>query len=585
MMYRNLLDMLQERERQFPDKRAFVYLQNGENESENATYSELYKSSVKVAAYLQYLELKGERALILLPSGIEYIVAFLGCLQAGVIPIPAYPPTKSRNNDRLLSIYENAEPGLIILPSRAMTAKLPAAMRDAPIILIEEMLENQFPYDSMVETIEPDDIAFLQYTSGSTSTPKGVMVTHRNLLHNFNLMATQFGHSVHTRIVTWLPFYHDMGLIGNILQNIYNGGMCYIMAPLDFIQKPVRWLNAISKYSATYSGGPDFSYQLCSRNITEEEKSSLRLDCWSSAYCGSEPVHAETLRMFYESFRDYGLRKESLLPGYGLAEFTLCATVSRAQTGPVVQAVDEEALRRNEIVPVSEQADGGVRLVSSGVISDFLNVEIVNPITREPCQTNQIGEIWLRGESVAKGYWNDPYKSQEVFQAAKAQGREGDFYLRTGDLGFICNGELFVTGRWKDLIIIRGQNYYPQDIEWIAASSHEDLHETNAAAFSIERQGSEKLVVVCEMKRELRHKSKARQLDLTAMLEEVARMIRTRILDELQIEAYDIRIVPPLGIPKTSSSKVQRGKCKAMYLNGTLPQWGEDVERAIEARL
>lgn len=584
MLYRNLLDMLFDREQRYPDKKAFVYLLNGEVESESLTYGELGQSAKKVAAYLQFLELKGERVLILLPSGIDYLVVFLGCLCAGVIPIPVYPPTKSRNTDRLLSIYENAEPSLIILPSTGMLTKLSATMHNTPTLLIEELLEHDFTYEPQIENISPNDIAFLQFTSGSTSNPKGVMVTHQNLLHNFNLMASKFEHSVQTRMVTWLPFYHDMGLIGNLLQNIYNGSVCYIMSPLDFIQKPIRWLRAISKYAITYSGGPDFSYRLCSQKITEEEKQGLDLGSWSNAYCGSEPIYAETLRMFNDSFKNCGFKEKALLPGYGLAEFTLCATVTRRETGPIVQEVDREALSRNQIIHVTASPEPGVTLVSSGALSDFLNVEIVDPNALVRCQEREVGEIWLHGDSVATGYWNDPIKSREIFQATLAD-QEDQFFLRTGDLGFVDQGELYVTGRLKDLIIIRGQNYYPQDIEFDAASCHEDINETSLAAFSINHQGNEELVVVCEMKREFKHKAKQLKRELSEMIDEVVSSIRVRILEKFQIHAYDVQIVHPLGIPKTSSNKVQRSKCKEMYLDGTLHIWGEAIERSLHVEL
>lgn len=584
-MYPNLLEMLKSRAQLYPDRQAYIYLKDGEIEKESITYLELEQQVTEIAAYLQMLDIQGERVLLLLPSGIEYILMFFACVYAGVIPVPVYPPSKSRNVERLISIYEDAQPALIILPSDTITHKLPEIMQHTQVMTIQDMQQHELQYIPMYLDISSDDITFLQYTSGSTSNPKGVMVTHRNLIHNFSLMAYEFQHSDRTRIITWLPFYHDMGLIGNVLQNIYNGGTCYIMTPFDFIQNPVRWLKAITKYRITYSGGPDFSYRLCSQKITPTEKQTLDLSSWTHAYSGSEPIHAETIHMFHEQFESCGFQAKSMQPGYGLAEFTLCATVSSLNDGPHIFEVSSTALRHHEIysaidIDVSDRSNH----VSCGKISHFLCVKIVNPVTKISCDIGEVGEIWLKGDSVAAGYWHDEIKSQATFNATLADTGEQGF-LRTGDLGFVAEDELYITGRIKDVMIIRGQNYYPQDIERIIASAHPEINEMNIAAFSIEQQGSEELIIILEMNREFKHLVRKQQLDLEKEIQHIAQNIRANVLEAIQINTWDIQIIQPLSIPKTSSNKIQRSKCKEMYMNGTLNVWGGLHGKAVQTRL
>lgn len=585
LMYPNLLEMLKERAQIYPDRQAYVYLKDGEIETENITYSELEEQVTEIAAYLQMLDIKGERVLLLLPSGIEYILIFFACLYAGVIPVPVYPPSKSRNVERLISIYEDAEPALIILPLHTITNKLPEVMQHTQIMNIEDMKHHQFTYQSLHQDISPDDITFLQYTSGSTSNPKGVIVTHRNLIHNFEIMAYEFQHSENTRMMTWLPFYHDMGLIGNILQNVYNGGTCYIMNSFDFIQNPVRWLKAITKYRITYSGGPDFSYRLCSQKITSAEKQTLDLSTWSHAYSGSEPIHAETIHNFHEQFQTCGFQAKAMQPGYGLAEFTLCATVSSLNTGPRFLNISSTALQQNEVYIVAEKdvVEHSTH-VSCGKISPFLSIKIVNPATHMSCNNQQVGEIWLKGDSVTAGYWNDETKSNSTFNASLIDTQESHF-LRTGDLGFIADEELYITGRIKDVMIIRGQNYYPQDIERVIAAAHPEINEMNVAAFSIEDNGSEELIIVLEMNREYKHIIRKQQLDLEIEVQRIAQIVRAHVLESMQINAWDVQIIQPLSIPKTSSNKIQRNKCKEMYMNSTLNTWGGLRGKAIQTRV
>lgn len=573
-MYRNLLEVLEKMAHQHPDRKAFVYLKDGEVESDSCTYRELCRQSQKLAAYFQLLNLEGERIMILLPSGIDYIIAFFGCMYAKSLPVPVYPPSKSRNAERIASIYNDAKPALVIVQSLQDPEKLPEMMRNVHSIKLDEILQSDYEYKPQIDTIFSDHIAFLQYTSGSTSAPKGVMVSHLNLLHNLEMMKQRFQHSDHTIMATWLPMYHDMGLIGVVLQNIYNGGCCYIMSPLDFVQKPIRWLRTISKYGVTFSGGPDFAYRLCVQKISVEDKSDLNLSHWANAFNGAEPVRADTIREFCNAFRECGFREEAMLPSYGLAEGTLCVTVGEREAPPKFLHIDEKALQSNDIVIEDCSPNTSRAQVGCGQILSYQQIKIVDPLTMIECAAGKAGEIWIKGDSVAKGYWGAPEGSREMFAACLSDTGEGPF-LRTGDLGFICDGELYITGRLKDLIIIRGQNYYPHDIEEIAASCHSEINVASTAAFSIDVQGSEELVVLCEMNREFKHIVQRQQLDMEMCLKEITRHIKAEIIEKFQLHTYDIKIVKPLNIPKTSSNKIQRRKCKDMYLNGSLIVWGD----------
>ncbi|MDK8182715.1 fatty acyl-AMP ligase [Paenibacillus sp. UMB4589-SE434] len=572
-MYRNLPEVLNETAHHYPERKAFIYLKDGEMESVSCTYRELLLQSQALAGYFQYLGLEGERIMILLPSGIDYIISFLASLYAKAIPIPVYPPSKSRNAERIAAIYADSTPALIITPTPQDADKLPSSMQAAHIIQLNDIMSCNHLFYKHTESIPSEDIAFLQYTSGSTSSPKGVMVSHRNLHHNFAMMQQRFEHAANTIMATWLPIYHDMGLIGNVLQNIYNGGTCYLMSPLDFIQKPIRWLRAISKFGVTFSGGPDFAYRLCIQKISQEEKAALDLSSWTNAFNGAEPVRAETIRQFVDQFGVCGFQEQAMMPSYGLAEGTLCVTVGSRLASPNLLLLNDKAMQKHQVLLEDNTGPGTRLLVGCGQISAHQQIKIVEPFTKVEHTEGEIGEIWIKGDSVAQGYWGAPVASADTFAACLSDTGGGP-YLRTGDLGFIHEGELFITGRLKDLIIIRGQNYYPQDIEQIAAGCHSEINAASTAAFSIDVQGKEELVILCEMNREFKHVIQRKQLDLAASLNDIAQNIQMKINEQFQLHAHDIKIVKPLHIPKTSSNKIQRHKCKQMYLSGSLIAWG-----------
>ncbi|MEM9768799.1 MAG: AMP-binding protein, partial [Cyanobacteria bacterium P01_D01_bin.71] len=407
-----------------------------------------------------------------------------------------------------------------------------------------------------------DDIALLQYTSGSTSQPRGVMVSHRNLMHNLALIHERFGHSHDSRGVIWLPPHHDMGLIGGVLQPLYGGFPVTLMSPTTFLRQPRRWLQAVSVFGGTTSGGPNFAYERCLQRITPEQRRGLDLSHWELAFTGAEPVQAKTLDQFAEAFADCGFRKAAFYPCYGLAEATLFVSGGTKFTEPTSCAVDRVALAQGRVV--TSPAETALPLVSCGQAAADQSILIVDAQTHQPCDADQIGEIWLAGPSVAQGYWHQGEATQEIFEAQLADG-SGPF-LRTGDLGFWRRGELFVTGRLKDLIIIRGQNHYPQDIEQTAAHSHEALRRQAGAAFSVEIAGKERLILVQEVQR-----TALRSLNTKAVIE----AIRAAVSRRHGLQIYGVVLLKPGSLPKTTSGKVQRHACKAQFQDGALAAVGQ----------
>ncbi|MFM7881254.1 MAG: fatty acyl-AMP ligase, partial [Microcystis panniformis] len=440
---------------------------------------------------------------------------------------------------------------------------------DPELITVPCLATNNIP-DKQAENwqkpnLSLEDIAFLQYTSGSTGMPKGVMVSHKNLLYNEKLIASAFGHTSETIGVGWLPLFHDMGLIGNVLQPVYVGFPCVIMPPEAFIQKPLRWLQAISRYNATSSGGPNFAYELCADKIKPQERENLDLSCWDVAFTGAEPVRAATLEKFANTFADYGFKREAFYPCYGMAETTLFVSGGIKSQSPVIAAVDKLALLENSAVTINSQHPNAQLLVGCGHAWLSEKIVIVNPESLTECRDGEIGEIWVSSDSVAQGYWNRPEQTAETFKAYLADTQVGPF-LRTGDLGFLLAGELFITGRLKDLIIVQGRNHYPQDIESTVEKSHPGLRQGCGAVFSVEIAGQERLVVVQEVER-----SYLRKLDSPAVIEQIIRSVA----EEHQLDVYAVVLLKTASIPKTSSGKIQRQACRASFLAGTLNVIGD----------
>jgi acyl transferase domain-containing protein/acyl-CoA synthetase (AMP-forming)/AMP-acid ligase II/acyl carrier protein len=558
--FRNFGEVLRCHARTRPDRRAYVFLENGELESGSLTFRALDLRARQIGARLQSVIDPGDRVLLLYPPSLEFVSAFMGCLYAGAVAVPAYPPRQNRYAGRLESIVADCG-AVVALTTKAKLEGLKGRAADVgPLGTLRWIAtdDGQDPHaDSWVDgSLDPEALAFLQYTSGSTGAPKGVMVSHGNLLHDSEMIGRCFGHDQTTIFASWLPLFHDMGLIGNTLHPLHLGVLSVLMEPASFVQKPVRWLQAISKYRATTTGGPNSAYDLCARKVTEEQKAGLDLGSLRIAYNGSEPVRAETLHRFIEAFRGCGLSPEAPYPCYGLAEATLLVTGSTPHQPHVEGLFDCPALETGVAVACAHEANAR-RLVSSGRAADGTRIAIVNPDTREAVKDGQIGEIWVAGTHVAQGYWGRDRDTLLVFRA-RLSGGDGPF-LRTGDLGFLFEGELFVSGRIKDLIIIRGRNHHPQDIESTVEASHAAVASNAAAAVSVDIDGEERLVVVCEVKRE-----RLRKLDV----DETVAAIRRAVAEEHDIELSAALLVHPLGIPRTSSGKIQRHLCRASFLSG-----------------
>ncbi|HEX9945239.1 MAG TPA: amino acid adenylation domain-containing protein, partial [Thermoanaerobaculia bacterium] len=549
--FATLTGMLRARVAERPEQTAFVFLADGETEACRLTYADLDRRARAMAAALRGLVDSGERALLLYPSGLEFVASFLGCLIAGVVAVPAYPPRPNdRSQSRLRAMARDAGPRAVLTTSAILSgrgelcAAVPelAAARWIPTDLVND--SSPEPWTSFPEP-DPGALAFLQYTSGSTASPKGVMVTHANLLHNERMIAAAFGMDEDSVVVGWLPLYHDMGLIGNVLQPLHAGARCVLMSPMAFLQRPMRWLEAISRHYATTSGGPNFAYELCLRKAGPEALAGLDLSSWRVAFNGAEPVRAATLERFAETFAPCGFRREAFYPCYGLAEATLFVTGGERGQRPRITT-----------------AEAAQPVVSCGHVWMEQKVAIADPETGMELPPGGVGEIWISGPSVARGYWRNPEATERDFKAflLAPDSCGGGPFLRTGDLGFVASGELYVTGRLKDLIILRGRNHYPQDLELTAEDSHPDLRPGNAAAFSIEIAGEERLVIVLELERRRRQG-----------FEEVAEAVRQAVAAEHEVQVHEVVLIRPGGLPKTSSGKVQRSLCRRLYLAEGLP--------------
>ncbi|MEO0770494.1 MAG: AMP-binding protein, partial [Cyanobacteria bacterium J06649_4] len=561
------------------------------------SYGELYKKVQVIAHELaMHSSLAGRPVLLVYPPGLELIAAFLACLSIGAIPALVPPPRRHERLARWQHIMADVNVAAI-LTTEAIRQEL-APLLATPFVEwiatdnFEVLPDCSFGDDAFeLRSPAPEQVAFLQYTSGSTSRPKGVMVTHGNLAHNLQQIQTAFGQSDSQseadksnsyQGVIWLPPYHDMGFIGGILQPLYAGYPVTLMSPTSFLRQPFRWLEAITHFGGTTSGGPNFAYDYCVQKVTAEQCQQLDLSTWSLAFAGAEPIRAQTLTRFSEKFASCGFNSRAFYPCYGLAEATLFVTGKDATASPTVISVDRDRLSQGEIKQVSEE-HVVQQIVSCGCAREQ-QVEIVDPKTHSLCDSGVVGEVWVSGASVAAGYWNKVAETEETFEN-KIDGSPKRF-LRTGDLGFIHSDELFITGRLKDLIVIRGQNYYPQDIELSLSYAHVSLQPT-AAAFSLngdETSGqcthgeNEQLVVVQELSR-----TAIRQLRKnTLQVGEIFDAIRRCISQQHGLQVWAIALLKPGHLPKTTSGKVQRQACKQRFQTGTLEvvdQWKQSAQR------
>lgn len=558
-----LVDLVRIRAKSQPEFRTYTYLTDGEDAEVHLTNAELDRQARTIAVELAARGLSGERALLIYPPGLEFIAGFFGSLYAGTVAVTAYPPRMNRSLARIEAIVADSQ-ARIALTTRAVWERIqPVLATTAGLKDVEWLVTDDLPQDMAdrwrAPRIDSGSLAFLQYTSGSTGTPKGVMLTHANLLHNSALIELCFEHTRASKGVFWLPSYHDMGLVGGILQPLYLARQNILLSPMAVMQKPIRWLRAISRYRATTSGGPNFAYELCATKISPEECAGLDLSSWDLACNGAEPVREETLERFSAKFAPYGFDKRAFYPCYGLAEATLIVSGGRKYEVPVSRTFDGHVLDvTNRAQTCSSELPTARRLVSSGATLRDQTIRIVHPEQQTRCGEGEVGEIWASGPSIAQGYWQRPEESTRTFCATTRDTNEGPF-LRTGDLGFLFEGELFVTGRIKDLIIVNGVNHYPQDIELTAENSHSALRRNSAAAFSIEVEGAARLVIVQEIERTLR-----------AQATEAIEAIRRHVSREHELQLDTIVLVKPGSIPKTSSGKIQRHATRHAFLAGEL---------------
>jgi acyl-CoA synthetase (AMP-forming)/AMP-acid ligase II len=575
MRVNSVIDLLRTQADVHPDDMAYTFLESGEVAGNTLAWAALDCRSRAIGASIAVRVDPGARVLIMLPPGLDFVSAYFGVLYAGAIAIPTYPPAGARadrTSARVRGMVADARVSLVIssssLHARSETLEsLIPELTGVPWLNIDHVDDNAAE-DWRDPRLASSALALLQYTSGSTAAPRGVMVSHGNLLHNLALSARLGAYDSHSVSVSWLPVNHDMGLINGVLQGVFSGCPTVQMAPAAFLQRPARWLQAISRFGATHSGGPNFAYDLCARRVSDEDREGLDLTSWRVAYNGSEPVRRSTMDQFMRTFGQCGFRWSTFRPGYGLAESTLLVTSHPAGRPPVFHSARPESA--GSVAAGLQPRDSWV---SSGASIGAMRIRIVDPVTLHVRQDGEIGEIWVAGDSVALGYWNKPRESAATFRAFIAGTNEGPF-LRTGDLGCISNGDLFVTGRIKDVLIVRGLKHYPHDIEATAEQSHPALRPGSCAAFAVERGGEERVAMVAEI--EPRFVSAA---DTNGGTNAIL-AIRRAVADAHQVSLHAITLVPAGTLPKTTSGKLQRFLCRDGFLQdslGAIAAWHDDV--------
>ena len=561
-----LVHVLRRRAHRSRDRLAFGFMSEGETVDSSLTYRELDSKARGVAAFLEQEGATGERVLLVYPPGLDFIVSLFGCLYAGAVAVPAHRPTNKRLMPRLETIVSDVEARLALTISE-MHEKLVARGRASVFSSLPWFSTDQLPTDSDWDGPEPspDTLAIVQYTSGSTTSPKGVLLRHGNIQHNLEAIRDTWHGDESGVGVFWLPLHHDMGLIGAVLETVYVGGKSTLMSPPAFVQRPMRWLEALSRTAGTISAAPGFAYDLCVTSSTPEERAALDLSSFRTAMCGAETVRSDSLKRFAKAFAGSGFRADSFYPVYGLAEATLMVSGRRSTRGPVVRNIRGSGIRGNKVIEAGPGDRDSTYIVGCGRAVIDQDIVIVDPDTSQPCPPDRIGEIWVSGPNVAQGYWGKPAETARTF-GASLPGADGRTFLRTGDLGFLADDNLFVVGRLKDLIIIRGRNYYPDDIEASMQGCHPALLHRRGAAFSVRPQGrDEQLVIVQEVDRR-----QVRDLDVPA----VCAAIRHGIAESYDIQVHAIVLVQPLRIATTSSGKIQRHQCREDYLEGRLDPLG-----------
>lgn len=565
----NLIDLLQEQAARFGDTTAFIFCPEGDVEEARISYRELDQRARSIATTLLREGAAGERVLVLCRPGVDSIAGLFGCFYAGAVAVPVDEHWPIR---RIETVVPEADARFALATVKTQDKMKSAVdgLSNGPKLrwlTMDEVADDGSAWER--PNVAADSLAMIQYTSGSTGVPKGCVLTHRNYLSNLEIMRWALNPADDAPVmnspisgVSWLPQYHDMGFVGGILGTIYGGRSTVLMAPSAFLMRPIRWMQAISRYQATITAGPNFAYEACVKRSTPAQRAELDLSSLSIAVLGAGPISAETLQSFTEAFGPSGFRPEAFIPAYGLAEATLGVTGMSETALPVVRHFDRSALSEERVLEVDAGATGAVPLVGCGAKAETQETLIVDPETRLARGPEEVGEIWVSGPSVGVGYWNRPEETELAFNAHLADTGQGP-YLRSGDLGFFRGGELFVTGRCKDLMTIGGYSHYPNDIELTVQACHEALLPSRGAVFLVPtpRYAPEYMVVVQEV-----HHHSAVGVDL----DELIAKIRSEISTHHGIEAKAVVLLKPMRIPTTTSGKIQRSACRDQYLAGEL---------------
>ncbi|MGX9427414.1 MULTISPECIES: fatty acyl-AMP ligase [Bradyrhizobium] len=570
--FSSLVALLAKRAETQPDARAYIFLSDRGAEEAILTFRELHDAARALAARLGEVTRPGDRAMLVFPPGLEFVVAFFGCLIARVIAVPMMMPRRQSARDSSAAIMANCEPAI------ALTSSAFAIRGDLQERFSREGLQwlavdlDTTPAQPAADLPLParEDIAFLQYTSGSTSEPKGVAVSHGNLLANLEMIRISLGNTEQSTYVNWVPLYHDMGLILNTLEALYVGALCVLMAPNAFTQRPLNWLRAISDYRAEVACCPNFGYDLCVSRYRAEQMQGVNLSSWKIALNGAEPVHAETIKQFIETFAAHGFDPRATFPAYGMAEATLLISGGSRGAGHVTRDVSRAALQAHRAEAPADAADSQT-LVGCGRALEGERIAIVDPDTCARLPVDQVGEVWVNGANVAGAYWKNPEATRTGLHARIAGDDDGANWLRTGDLGFLDRtGEVFITGRIKDLIIVRGINHYPQDLERTVQAAHAALRANCGAAFSVsDEHGDETLVVVQEVERTERNRIDGA---------EMKGLIREHVTDQHELFARHIVLIRPGTLPKTTSGKIQRSLARRLWSEGRFEDLAADAD-------
>jgi acyl-CoA synthetase (AMP-forming)/AMP-acid ligase II len=572
MLGRNLVDILRHRSDLQGPKKVFAFLQDGEEESDSFTFEGLDLIARSIACLLKDSgAIRGDRVLMIYSPGISFIAAFYGCLYGGMIAVPVKPPSKRQSLQHVERIARDCLPALILTDKSAGEEIIPRLAESEWLLALKCIVSDRLDDEKLAAgaglwsrpDIDDDSLAFLQYTSGSTGVPKGVCISHSNVISNMQMINAAFGHDENTLMAGWLPLFHDMGLVGNVMQPVYNGFLSVLMPPVAFLQKPMRWLRMISRYEATSSGGPNFGYELCNTRFRAEQLEGVDLRNWKVAYNGAEPIRAGTIRRFSNLFSAYGFHAASHHPCYGMAETTLIAAGGWIEEEPKIICIDRRAMEDGIARPLPERqryedSEEVIEVVRCGKSILDQDIQIMDPVKESLCEAGRIGEIWISGSNISKGYWRREDSNPDVFE----KGIEGKIlrrYLRTGDLGFLLNDELYVCGRIKDIMIIKGRNYFPNDVEQCAEESHEGFVLNGSVAFISEEEGESRLVLIMEVKRVYRNSIKHGEYLMA---------VRKAITAVFEIPVYDLVLIDEMTLPKTFSGKLRRSHCRQLYLEG-----------------